>query len=75
VVLENRMVYPDLCLTAIGPAWFRTTFYLDEGVFDFSISLEDESDHYQLIVDQTSARFSGPDGSFSRIDRAAVPRE
>ncbi len=46
-----------------------------EGVYDVSIHLQNQSDHYHLVVEEDSCWLSGVDGQFSRISGASVTRD
>ena len=73
VVLENRVEAPTWCLDGLGPARFWATVQLDPGIFS-SVSLENRSDRYQVIVEEGSHRFSGLHGDFTSYVDAAKPR-
>lgn len=73
--VDLRGIYkPDICLTSPGPATYRGKVDLSEGSYDLEICDPPTTDHYRLIVTESSIRLKPVFTEFTRAEHELVWR-
>lgn len=74
VEMSGRVTIGEVCLTAIGPAQYKTALPITEGVYTLSFARGGQTDRYTLTVTQTEFTISTIESSFTRPAAARFPR-
>jgi len=66
VSISGRVLKPDVCLTATGPAQYQTALPVGPGTYDLDFERGDALDRYRLIVTASAVSVTTIESSFTR---------
>jgi hypothetical protein len=74
VAMTGAIKEPEVCLTAIGPAIYRSALGIGNGSYDLTFVRQGVTDRYSVTVTQTSILITAVDSHFTRPAARSFPR-
>ena len=74
VAMTGTIKKPEICLTAIGPAIYRTALGIGNGAYELAFVRQGLTDRYVVTVTETAIQITTRESHFTRPAARSFPR-